>query len=105
MDFFGAAQAAGVIGAGEGKGGVFDEEGVEAEVACHADGGLDGVVGDDTANDERVGPGGAEGLFEAGADEGAVNVFDDDGFAGSRSDAGFEVAAGVAGAIGGAGLA
>jgi hypothetical protein len=90
VDFVGAAQGAGVVGAGKGEGGVSDEPGVEAEVAGHADGGFDGVIRDDAADDEAMRAGGPQGVFEASADEGAVDVFDDDGFAGEGAAQGLK---------------
>ncbi len=104
VDFDGGAELAGPIIAGEGEAGVFNEERIKAEVAGHANGGFDGVVGDDSGDEEQVVVVGSEEGFEFGSDEGAVGLLGDDGFVGQGLGFGLEVVAGLAGAVVGGGL-
>ncbi len=54
---------------------------LEAEISRHADGGFDRIIGDNAANHETFMTGGAQGTFKSGADEGAVGLLGDHGFA------------------------
>ena len=81
MNFVGCAETANPIEAGERITSIGYQICFKAEIAGHADGCFDGIVGNDAAHDERVEMSSAQGGFEEGADKSTIGLFGNHGFA------------------------
>jgi len=84
VDGFGGAERSVQGRPGKSGGGIGDDVGGEAEVAGHARGGGDAVVGGESHEDECVDVVVVEIVLQGGSDEGAVHVFAIDGLGGMR---------------------
>ena len=99
VNFRGGAESAGPIFSCEGEAGIFGEEWVEAEVAGHSNGGLDGIIGNHPRDYEQALPGGTQPGFEVRTDKRAVGPLGDYDLAGQGLHFRLELMAGLAGAI------